>query len=296
MSSLSDFFNEFRKNSKLSDFWRKFRKSKVGLVGLGIIIFFALLAILAPVLPIPSPHATNIFNLDHAPSMKYPFGTNEAGENVLSLCIWGSRISLTVGLVAAGIVVLVGLSIGMLSGYFGGVVDEVLMRATDFVLVLPSLVLIIVIGAIYGTSLVNVILIIAMVSWPSTARIVRSMTLSIKERQFIEAAKSANGSSLYVIFRHVLPNVVPVVIATGILSVSGAIFTQAAMVFLGVGDVTDVSWGQSIEMAFQSGEIVDGFWWTSLFPGICLVLLIVGFLFLSRPLEQIFNPKMEAKR
>lgn len=296
MSSYLDYLNDFRKNSKLSDFWRKFRKSKSGLLGLGIITFFILIAILAPVLPIAAPHATSLYAIDKAPSLKYPLGTNEVGESVLSLCIWGSRISLVVGFVAAAIVVLVGLVIGMFSGYFGGVVDEVLMRATDFVLVLPSLVLIIVIGAIYGTSLINVILIIAMVSWPSTARIVRSMTLSIKQRQFIEAAKSVNGSSFYIIFRHVLPNVIPVVIATGILSISGAIFTQAAMVFLGVGDVSDVSWGQSIEMAFQSGGIIDGYWWTSVFPGVCLVLLIVGFLFLSRPLEQIFNPKMEAKR
>lgn len=296
MSNFSEYANKFRKDSKMLDFWRKFRRSKSGIAGLGIIIIFVLMAILAPVLPIPLPHSTSLYAIDSAPSTKYPFGTNEVGESVLSLSIWGSRISLIVGLTAAAIVILIGLVIGMFSGYFGGVVDEVLMRATDFMLVLPSLVLIIIVGALYGASLINVILIIAMVSWPSTARIVRSMTLSIKQRQFIESAKSANGSSFYIIFRHVLPNVIPVVTATGILSISGAIFTQAAMVFLGVGDVSDISWGQSIEMAFQSGGIIDGYWWTSFFPGVFLVLLIVGFLFLSRPLEQIFNPKMEAKR
>lgn len=282
--------------SRLTEFWNKFRRSKTGLVGMGIITTFVLMAVLAPVLPIPPPHLASVAGYDLPPSWAHPFGTDYVGASMLSMCIWGSRISLVVGLVAAAIVVTIGLFVGMISGYFGGIIDEALMRLTDFVLVMPSLVLIIIIGAIYGASLLNVILIISMVSWPSTARIVRSMTLSIRELQFIEAAKSSNGSSLYIIFRHVLPNVVPVVIATGILSISGAIFTQAAMVFLGVGDVTDISWGQMIELSFSTGGVIDGYWWTSFFPGMFLVLIILGFLFLSRPLEEIFNPKMEGGR
>ncbi len=280
---------------KISGFLKIFAKRRIGIAGIIIIIFFVILAIIAPILPIPSPDYTNPMAANIPPSLKYPFGTNGVGENVLSLCIWGSRISLEVGLAAAAFIVLIGLIIGMIAGYFGGILDEVLMRLTDFVLVLPSLVLVIIIGAIYGTSLLNIILIIGMVSWPRTARIVRSMTLSVRELQFIEATKSINGSGIYIIFRHVLPNVISVVIATGILSVSGAIFMQASMVFLGVGDVTAVSWGQQIEMAFITGGVVDGFWWTSFFPGLFLVLLIVGFVFLSIPLEEIFNPKMVRK-
>ncbi|MGC8618425.1 MAG: ABC transporter permease [Thermoplasmata archaeon] len=282
--------------SRWKDYWNKFRKSKTGLVGLGIIIFFILLAVLAPILPITPPHATSLSAVDLPPSLKYPFGTNEVGENVLSLTIWGSRISLIVGFVAAGVVILVGLIVGMVSGYVGGILDEALMRLTDFVLVIPSLVLVIVIGALFGTSLLNVILIIGFVSWPRTARIVRSMTLSIRELQFVEAARSANGSGVYILFKHILPNVISVVIATGILSVSGAIFMQASMVFLGVGDLSDISWGQQISMAFTTGGIIDGYWWTSFFPGLFLVLLIVGFIFVSRPLEEIFNPRMEVRR
>ncbi len=281
--------------NRASVFIRKFAKRKMGIVGLGIILFFVIVAILAPVLPIPSPNSTSLSSIDLPPSLKNPFGTNEVGQSVLSLSIWGSRISLEVGLAAAAVVMLIGLVVGMISGYIGGVIDELLMRITDFVLVIPSLVLIIVIGALYGTSLFNIILIISIVSWPRTARIVRSMTLSIRERQFVEAAKSVNGSSIYIIFRHVLPNVINVVVATGVLSVSGAIFTQAAMVFLGVGDITSISWGQEIEMAFTTGEVVSGYWWTSFFPGLFLVLLIVGFLFLSNPLEEMFNPKMEGR-
>ncbi|MDA8054744.1 MAG: ABC transporter permease [Thermoplasmatales archaeon] len=282
--------------SNVSEFLKKFSKRKIGVVGAGIIIFFILLAILAPVLPISPPHSTSLSSMNLSPSLKYPFGTNEIGENVLSLTIWGSRISLEVGFAAAAVVLLLGLTIGIIAGYVGGIFDEILMRLTDFVLVLPSLVLIIVIGALYGTSLLNVILIIGFVSWPRTARIVRSMTLSIRERQFVEAARSVNGSPLYIMFRHVFPNVASVVIATGILSVSTAIFTQAAMVFLGVGNVTSISWGQQIEMAFTTGGVIDGFWWTSFFPGLFLVLLIVGFVFLSIPLEEMFNPKMEENR
>ncbi len=274
------------------EFWKKFKKRKIGFVGLGIIIFFSLLAILAPILPIPSPFSTNYSLKDLPPSLEYPFGTNDVGESVLSLSIWGTQVSLIVGVAAAAVVILLGLTIGIISGYMGGIVDEVLMRLTDFVLVLPSLILAIIIGALYGTSLLNIILIISFVSWPRTARIVRSMTLSIKERQFIESVKAANGSTLYIVLRHILPNVMNVVIATAVLSISGAIFTQAAMVFLGVGNVSSISWGQQIEMAFTTGEVVSGYWWTSFFPGLFLVLLIVGFLFLNIPLEEIFNPKM----
>jgi len=274
----------------LNEFWAKYKKNKIGIVGLFIIIFFVLLSILAPILPIPSPTATTS-QIDSPPSLIHPFGTNDLGEDMLSLCIWSIEISLITGIFAAIIIILIGLIIGMISGYYGGIIDEIFMRITDFFLVIPSLVLIIVITALFGANLFNVILIIGLLSWPTTARIVRSMTLSLKERQFIEAAKISNVPNFYIIFKHLFPNVFPVIIATGILNISGAIFTQASLVFLGVGNITDLSFGLLLHNAFEGGDIIGGFWWTSLFPGLFLTLIIIGFVFIGRSLEQILNPK-----
>jgi len=276
--------------TNLNEFWAKYKKNKIGIVGLFIIIFFVLLLIFAPILPIPSPTATTS-QIDSPPSLIHLFGTNDLGEDMLSLCIWSIEISLITGIFAAIIIILIGLIIGIISGYYGGIIDEIFMRITDFFLVIPSLVLIIVITALFGANLFNVILIIGLLSWPTTARIVRSMTLSLKERQFIEAAKISNVPNFYIIFKHLFPNVFPVIIATGILNISGAIFTQASLVFLGVGNITDLSFGLLLHNAFEGGDIIGGFWWTSLFPGLFLTLIIIGFVFIGRSLEQILNPK-----
>ena len=149
----------------------------------------------------------------------------------------------------------------------------------------------IVISALIGGTLTNVILIIGGLSWPMTARVVRSMVLSIKEWPFVEVAKSSNGSSLYIMFKHILPNVMPVVFANAALSVANAIFTQAALVFIGVGDVTDMSWGNIMHFAYINGTITTGIWWYMIPPGIFIVLLTVGFIFLSTSFETIFNPR-----
>jgi peptide/nickel transport system permease protein len=274
----------------LHDFWEKYKKKKIGIVGLIIIIFFIALAIAAPILPIPSPTQTT-GQIDDPPSLQHPFGTNDLGEDMLSLCIWSIKISLITGIFASIIIVIIGLIVGIYSGYYGGFLDEIFMRLTDFFLVLPSLVLIIVITALFGSNLLNVILIIGLLSWPTTARIVRSMTLSLKERQFIEASKISNAPNYYIIFKHIFPNVYSVIIATAILNISGAIFTQASLVFLGVGNLTDLSWGLLLHNAFQNGDIISGYWWTSFFPGLFLVLLILGFVFIGRSLEEILNPK-----
>ena len=277
---------------KIKVYWKIFKKNKLGIFGLGVLLFFIFIALLAPVLPISNPTLTNPQESYLPPSYNHLFGTNGLGQDVLSQCIWGTQISLIVGFFAAAIIIIIGLIIGMISGYYGGFIDEIFMRITDFFLVLPSLALMIIVGALFGSSLLNVILIIGLLSWPSTARIVRSMTLSLREFPFVEAVKAANGSNIYIIFKHIMPNVIPVIIATAILNISGAIFTQASLVFLGVGDVTDISWGAMIHNAFDSGDIIGGYWWTSFFPGLFLVLLILGFIFLSRSLEEILNPRM----
>ncbi|MCW6159436.1 MAG: ABC transporter permease [Thermoplasmatales archaeon] len=274
----------------LMNYLGQLRKSKIGLVGWGIILTFVFIAIFAPLISPYNPNAISGAYYQH-PSMLHLFGTNQEGQDLFSQNMYGTRIPLIVGTTAALVAVVLGLLVGLFSGYFGGVPDEILMRITDFFLVVPAIVLMIVISALIGGTLTNVILIIGGLSWPMTARVVRSMVLSIKEWPFVEVAKSSNGSSLYIMFKHILPNVMPVVFANAALSVANAIFTQAALVFIGVGDVTDLSWGNIMHFAYINGTITTGIWWYMIPPGIFIVLLTVGFIFLSTSFETIFNPR-----
>jgi len=274
------------------DFWRIFKRNKFGVGGLIIILIFLIMAIFAPFISPYNPNQTNPNLFLSKPSLNHPFGTNELGEDLLSLNIYGSRISLIVGFAAAAVSVILGLLIGIISGYMGGLIDEVLMRITDFFLVIPTLVLMIIIAAIIGPSLINVIFVIGLLSWPPTARMVRSMVLSIKEWPFIESAKASNAGRLYIMFVHVLPNVIPIVFANATLAIAGAIFSQASLVFLGVGDVTDISWGEILHYAVSSGALSAGDWWYVIPPGTFIVLLILGFVLLGYSFEEILNPRL----
>ncbi len=274
------------------DFWSIYRSNKLGVVGLIIIVFFIIMAIFAPYIATHDPNKTNPAKYLLPPSEEHWFGTNEVGQDLFSRNIYGARISLLVGFLAAGVAVFIGVFVGLISGYFGGWIDEVLMRITDFFLVMPALVLMIVIAALLGPSLINVILVIGALSWSGTARIVRSMTLTIKEWPFIEAAKASGAGHFKILFKHIFPNVMPVVYANAALTISNAIFSQAALVFLGVGNVSDISWGSILHYAFSSGALGTGKWWYFVPPGIFILLLIYGFILVGYSLEEILNPRL----
>jgi peptide/nickel transport system permease protein len=263
----------------------------MGIIGWGIIVFFVLIAVLAPIISPYNPNATTNAYLS-PPSLTHPFGTNQLGQDLFSQNIYAARISLLVGLSAGFFTTIIGLLIGLFSGYYGGILDEILMRITDFFLVVPAIVLMIVISALIGGSTISVILIIGGLSWPITARTIRSMVLSIKEQPYIESAKANNGGSIYIMFRHILPNVMPVVFANASLSIANGIFSQAALVFIGVGDISDLSWGIIMHFAYVTGTITTGQWWYIVPPGLFIVILIIGFTFLSSSFESIFNPRV----
>jgi peptide/nickel transport system permease protein len=278
--------------ASLINFWRVFKGNKLGLVGLTIIAFFAAVSVLAPVIATQDPYKTDPSKYMLPPSPEHWFGTNEVGQDLFALNIYGSRISIIVGVLAALVAVSIGTSVGLVSGYFGGLVDEVLMRVTDLFLVIPPLILMIVVGAILGPSLINVILIIGLLSWSPTARVVRSMVLSIKEWPYVESARALGASNFRIIFKHILPNVMPVVYANMALATSNAIFSHAALVFLGVGNVNDISWGMILHYAFASGALSTGKWWYFVPPGMFILLLIYAFVLVSYSLEEIFNPRL----
>ena len=271
-----------------------FRTSPFGKAGLAIVGIFVVLAIIGPYIAPYDPWKTadNIEDILAPPSWRHPLGTDELGRDILSQVIHGTRVTLIIGLSAAAIAVMVGTVVGVSAGYLGGVLDAVLMRVTDSFLSMPFIVLAIVIVSLMGRSLGNIILAIGLVQWTQAARITRSQTLSIKERVFVLRARALGASPFYIMRRHVLPNVLPLVFANMTLVTSLAILSEAFLSFLGLGDPTKFSWGIIIRYAFETGAVSIGAWWYFLPAGICIMLVVLGFSFISNTLDEALNPKL----
>jgi len=223
-------------------------------------------------------------------------GAGQYGEDLWAQLLWGSRISMLVGLLAAFISTFVGLIIGLIAGYFGGFVDEVLMRITDFFLVIPGLPLMIVLAAILGQYWWNIVIVIALVGWTGTARLVRSQVLSERQKAYVEAARAIGASDLYIIFRHIFPNVTPLLFAQITLGVAGSILSEAGLSFLGLTNPIDVSWGRMLMQASQGGAYSQGAWWYVFFPGLCIVLLALSFTLVGYAVDEILNPRLRIRK
>jgi peptide/nickel transport system permease protein len=270
-----------------------FKGNKMGLVGIIIIIIFIVMAVLAPILSLygptePGKHARDVMA---PPSKEHPFGTDHFGRDILARILYGTRASMIIGISAALISIIIGMIIGVASGYYGGIFGEILMRFTDFFLVLPFIALVIVLAAILGRSIINIILVIGITSWPTAARIIRSETLSLKKRSFVERARAIGSSDLHIILRHILPNVWPLAIANAVLTISVAILSESFLSFIGLGDPTIVSWGGMLSDAFNNNAMIIGAWWFVLLPGCALTLLSLGFAFLGHALDEVSNPR-----
>ena len=285
-----------RRRRALSTFWKEYRKSKMGMAGLFILVFFIGVAIFAVLASKDGLDPTKVIGPRLAPpSLKYPLGTDSFGVSVLTQVIQGSKISLLVGLVASVMTITIGALIGIVSGYRGGAYDTLLMRFTDFGLVVPWLALAIILASIIGPSLVTIILVIGLTSWPSTARLVRSQVLSIRERPYVERARALGGGNWHMIGHHVLPNVMPVILANAVLVVAIAILSETALSFLGLGDPFSFSWGGIIEAAFTGHATTLGAWWWIAPPGICIVLVVLAFTMIGFALDEIINPKLRER-
>ncbi|TMI09210.1 ABC transporter permease [Candidatus Bathyarchaeota archaeon] len=221
-------------------------------------------------------------------------GTDQYGRDIFSQLAWGTRVSLLVGLVASVVAVAIGLAVGLVAGYLGRVVDEVLMRSTDLLLVLPGLPLLIILAALLGPSIWNVIAILALLGWPGFARIIRAQVLSIKERSFIEASKAAGSGVSHVITKHVLPNVMGLTYVNLALSVPTAIVTEASLAFLGLRDPNVISWGGMLNDVQGTGNVAS--WWWVLPPGLSIALLSLSFILLGYALDEILNPRLRMRR
>lgn len=273
---------------------RAFATDRAGLVGVVVLVVIVLLAVLAPVLSDPAgldvTRATG--RVLAPPSAGYPLGTDESGRSVLLLTWWGARVSLVVGLAAAALSVVIGTVVGLLAAHFGRWISAVLMRVTDFFLVLPSLVLAIALSTVLTRGLATIVLALGVTAWPTTARIVRAQTLTIETRPYIERARALGGGHWHVISRHVLPAVMPLVLANTTLNVASAIIGESTLSFLGLGDPTQVSWGSMLNAAWNSGAVTAGAWWYLLPPGIGIVVVVLAFTLCGRALEAVLTPAL----
>ncbi len=281
--------------SALREVLRVLFGSRLGLAGFSILLAFSLVAVFADLLAPYDPY--EIVGLPYTPpSDRFPLGTNDIGQDILSEFIYGSRVSLYVGLTAPLIASVLGTLLGLLSGYLGGLVDEVVVGAVDVMLALPSLPLIIILAAYLGPSLNNIVLILAFFGWSGFARVVRAQVLSLRERPYVEAARAAGASGLRIMFRHILPHVVPLIIANLVLSATSAILAEAGLSFLGLGDPTVKSWGQMLRRA-QAGHALDqGLLLWVFVPGLGIALLGTGFTLLGIAIEERVNPRLRFSR
>jgi peptide/nickel transport system permease protein len=273
---------------------RLFLRNKMGLAGLAILTVFVVLAIFADVLvPEASLSVTNAPGAPlEPPSAEFWLGTDELGRSVLALVIQGSQISLLVGFLATAISMLIGSLVGIAAGYLGGWIEVVLMRFTDWFLVIPFFPLAIVLAAILGRGLFVIAFVIGVTTWPSTARVVRAQVLTLKERPYVERARALGASNRQIVTRHVLPNVFPLIFANTTLVVAVAILTEASLSFVGLGDPFSISWGNILESAFAEGAISLGAWWYLVPPGLCIVLVVLGFTMCGYAFDEILDPRL----
>ncbi len=273
---------------RFRSFTRRFFAHVYGRTGFFIFSALVFMAIFAPWI---APYKPNELSGDVLvpPSLKHPFGTDHLGRDVFSRIVYGTRISLSVGFVAAGISAVVGVIIGVISGYYGGVVDEVVSKIIDSFLMIPIFFLILIIVAIFGSNLFYIMLVIGLTIWPSNARVMRAQTLSLKERAFVKIAKSTGESNFRILFFHIIPNGMYPVVANSALQMGGAILTEAALSFLGLGDPNITSWGKMIN---EARTYMSFAWWTIVFPGVFTILAVVAFSFIGDGLQHALYPRL----
>ena len=291
--------------------WKIFRKNRTGMRGLVMLVVFLVLAVFSPQVMVLLSWiggwdvAYDPFYKDFTadsespPSAEHWLGTDSFNQDILARLIYGTRVSLLVGLVATVVSMGLGAGVGLLSGYWGGVRDEVLMRITDVFLVIPWLALMIVFAAVLpgGSSVTKVVIVIGITGWSSTARIVRAQVFSLKERAFIERARAIGSGDYHIVRKHIFPNVFPLMFANAILTIALSILSESTLSFIGLGpDSSDVvTWGNILEDADDVFAIQQGLYWWVVAPGMMIVLVVLSFTFIGYALDEIFNPKLRRR-
>ena len=271
--------------------WDAIRRRPSALIGAVVLSLVVTGAVLAPWLAPYGLH-DQVGPVFGPPSWSHPLGLDDGGIDMVTLLMWGARISLIVGFAATFVSMVIGGTIGMLSGYFGGKTDSILMRITDYFLVIPDVPLMIVVAAIWGPSLFHIVIVIGILLWTSTARVIRAQVKSVRERVYVKRARSLGAGHARIAFRHVLPQVAPLLIANTVLTIAVAIFDETALAFLGLGDPSRISLGKMIENAFQRAAISSGAWWAIVPPGLLVAVVILSCSLIGGALEDALNPRL----
>jgi peptide/nickel transport system permease protein len=271
--------------------WDTIRHRPGAVVGTAVLAVIVLVAVLAPWIAPYGLHE-QVGPPFEPPSRAHPLGLDDGGIDMVTLLMWGARISLIVGFAATFVSMVIGGTIGLTAGYFGGKVEGVLMRITDYFLVIPDVPLMIVVAAIWGPSLFHIVIVIGILLWTSTARVIRAQVKSVRERVYVKRARALGAGHWRVVWRHVLPQVAPLLIANTVLTIAVAIFDETALAFLGLGDPSRISLGKVIENAFQRAAISSGAWWAIVPPGVLVALLILACSLIGQALEESLNPRL----
>ena len=279
--------------SRALNFLRDFSRNRGALFGLMFLLVLGLSAVFASYIFPGNPNLPGPTITQNPPTLQNPFGTDQLGRSELMLIIYGARTSLTIAFAAGSILALLGTVVGLLAGYFGGVIDGALMRTADVFLTLPTLPLILVVAALLGPSLLNIMLIIGVTSWPFMARLVRSNVLSMTQREFIQIERVMGASNRRIIFRHLFPNQFSLILVYTSLSLPLVILTEAAIEFLGLAPVS-ISWGFLLNVS--TNYWIAGAWWMSFFPGVAIFMTSLSFYLVSEGLKEVLTPTLKRKR
>ena len=282
-------------------FVARFWASTPGRIGLVVLVLFVALALAAPLLASRTgldPVASRAAGAPQwgSPSEYGPMGTDHLRRSVWAQFVWGSRISLFVGLAATVLTIVIGALVGIVAGFVGGRVDSFLMRITEWFLVIPFLPLAIVLASVMGRSVWNIVFVIGITSWPSTARLVRAQVLTVSQRLFVDRARSLGARGPHIVGRHILPNVSGLILANATLAVPICILTETTLSFLGLGDPEEASWGKALTDAFENGALTRNAWWYFVPPGVGILLVVLAFTLVGQTLEQMADPRLEGRR
>lgn len=275
--------------------WQRFKKNKLALAGGVLVLALFFIAVLASMISPYDPNEIDRHNILEPPSPRHPLGTDDLGRDILSRMIWGSRISLSVGFAAVGIATIIGTILGALAGYYGGWMERIIMRFIDVMLAIPTFFLILAVIAFIGPSIWNIMVIIGLTSWMGVARLVRAEFLTLKEREYVLAAKALGARDVRIIFRHIMINSMAPVLVSAILGIASAILVESALSFLGLGvQPPTPSWGNILTLGKDNIEIA---WWLSVFPGFAILVTVLGYNLLGEGLRDALDPRLwEAER
>lgn len=282
----------------LGENWAIYRRNPMGLAGLGLLVMFALMALASFIPPLIDPMYHPMSGVDPeidrslGPSAKHWLGTDFMGRDIFSQLLTGARVAFLIGVSAAFMAVAIGTLVGMVAGYFGRAVDTLLMRLADIVMVLPGLLVILILSSVFGQlSIWNLVIIVGLLKWAGVSRVIRSQTLSLKVRPYVEAARVAGASHRRILLRHILPNVLPLSFLYMTFGVTSAILIEAALSFLGFGDPSTVSWGMMLQWIWKTGHMFRAPYWL-LPPGVCISLITLSFYLVGRAMDEVLNPRL----